>query len=192
MTITLDLNKNSGVALDLTKNSPNLKNVKVLLNWDEHPVHGANMTQGFDLDLWAFALNSSQKVSTLDQICYFNNMNLYNGAVVLPRDNRTGVGDDDEEILINLDKIPADISSVVIYAFIYEGQKRGQNFGMVANANVKIINVDTNDIIAQYNITQNFNGQTAICLGAIDKNSFTPDGGAGVMEPNEVMHTILN
>lgn len=185
--IMLDLNKNSGVALDLTKADPGLKNVKVLLNWDEHPVHAKSTADGFDLDLWAYALDANGKITSAEQICYFNNKNLYNGAVILPRDNRTGEGDDDEEILVNLEKIPTNITSVAIYAFIYDADKRAQHFGMVANANVKVINADTGTVIAQYNITQDFNGQTAVFVGSMDKTSFTPDGGAGVMDPNQVV-----
>lgn len=187
MTIMLDLNKDSGVSLDLTKAAPGLKSVKILLNWDEHPVHAASTAQGFDLDLWAFALNQSDKITSADQICYFNNKSLYGGAVVLPRDNRAGTGDDDEEINIDLTKLPADVKTIAIYAFVFEADKRQQHFGMVANANVKVINNDTGAVIAQYNITQDFNGQTALCVGNLDTTSFTPDGGAGVMDPNQVL-----
>lgn len=187
MTIMLDLNKDSGVALDLTKAAPGLKNVKILLNWDEHPVHAASTSQGFDLDLWAFALDANGKVTSADQICYFNNKNLYGGAVVLPRDNRTGAGSDDEEILVALDKVPAQVETIALYAFVFEADKRQQHFGMVANANVKVIDNDTGNVIAQYNITQDFNGQTTVCIGNLDKTSFTPDGGAGVMDPNQVL-----
>ena len=139
------------------------------------------------MDLWAFALDSNGKVTSTDQICYFNNKNLYNGAVILPRDGRTGEGSDDEEINIDLTKIPSNIETIALYAFIFEADKRKQHFGMVANANVKVINKDTNDIIAQYNITQDFNGQNAFCIGNMDKTSFTPDGGSGVMDPNQVL-----
>lgn len=185
--LTLDLNKESGIALDLVKESPGLKNVRVLLNWDEHPVHAASNTEGFDLDLWAFALDANGKVTSGEQICYFNNKNVYNGAIVLPRDNRTGSGSDDEEILVSLDKIPSNIETVAIYAFVFDAAKRQQHFGMIANARVDVINNDTSDVIARYNITQDYNGQVAICVGNIERTTFTPDGSAGNLDPNAVL-----
>lgn len=183
----LDLNKNSGIALDLTKEDPSLTNVRVLLNWDAHPIHTSSHTDGFDLDLWAFALNDQGKITSVDQICYFKNMKILGDSIILPRDARTGEGVDDEELLISLPKLPASVGTVAIYAFIHEADKRAQHFGMIANANVKVFNNDTGNLIAQYNITQDFNGQTAVCIGNLDKTSFTPDGGAGVMDPNQVL-----
>lgn len=185
--IQLDLNKDSGIALDLTKASPGLKKVRVVLNWDEHPVHASSTTQGFDLDLWAFALDTNGKIASAEQICYFNQKSIYNNAVVLPRDNRTGAGADDEEIIVDILSLPTSVGSVAIYAFVFEAAKRGQHFGMVANSNVQMINADTNEVIAQYNITQDCNGETAMYIGSVDRTSFTPDGGAGNMDPNQVI-----
>lgn len=191
--ITVNLDKSAvgqatgGISLDLSKEDPGLRNVKILLNWDEHPVHSASLTEGFDLDLWAICLDANGKLTSMEQICWYNNKNCYSGAVVLSGDNRTGAGDDDEYILVDLSKVPGTVGDIAFYVFIHDAPNRGQNFGMVANANVKVINADSGKVISQYNITQDFNGQTAVCVGNLSKSNFTPDGGAGVLGPNEVL-----
>ena len=59
MTIVLDLNKGSNNILDLTKAAPTIKKLIVKLDWDEHPVHGADVKNGFDLDIFAYVLNEA-------------------------------------------------------------------------------------------------------------------------------------
>ncbi len=188
--ITLDLSKQSGISLDLKKEDPQLQNLKVLLNWDMHPVHGASLSQGFDLDIWAFALNSSGKVGAQSNIIFYNQKDPLNGAIVLPRDNRTGDGADDEELLIALAKIPADIAQVVLYVFLHDAPARGQNFGMTINANVQLIDNDTGTVIARYDLTDGkYKNSDAICIGALEPSgNFIAAGDASTSSPTEVLN----
>lgn len=188
--IQLDLNKeaSNGISLDLKKESPKINRVKSLLNWTPHPVFVNSTSQGFDLDLWAFVLNSSGKIDDGSKVIYFNNKNYNNGAVVLPRDNRTGEGEDDEEINVDLSKLPSD-AEVVIYVFLYDAQTRNQHFGMIGGTSIVISDMDTGTNLVKYDITKDFNGQTAIAVGKISASGvFTPIGDAGVMSPQEVLN----
>ena len=104
---------------------------------------------------------------------------------------RDDEGDDDEEMLFALDKIPADKAGVAVYIFIHEAGKRAQHFGMVANAKMVLQNQDTSENIAQYNLTQNYSGTTAMHVGNLKRNAggwqFEPVGEGGNADPNAVL-----
>ena len=77
MSVTLDLNKTSGL-LDLTKEVPTLTVVRGVLNWDESPIHKDSLTQGFDLDIFAFVLDENQKIGSGTDVVFFNNNQMSN------------------------------------------------------------------------------------------------------------------
>jgi tellurium resistance protein TerD len=129
----ISLNLKKGISLDLSKAIPTLKNITVGLGWD--PAQGASM----DLDVFALALHNG-KVLTANDIVFFNQRNLIPG-ITLSEDSRDGQGEgDDETIIIDLDKIPSDITGVAIFVNIFEADKKQQNFGMVSNSYCRLVN----------------------------------------------------
>lgn len=184
----LNLEKKSGI-LDLAKVAPSLSKLRGVLNWDAHPVHAKSLSQGFDLDIFVFALNKDSKISGGDDVGFFNNKNALGGAVQIPVDNRTGDGHDDEYVLVNLGSVPADKTALDVFVFIFDAAARQQNFGMVANAQFQLINEETKEIIQSYSLNQHVSS-TAIHLGRISRNgsgwNFEPVGEAASADPNEV------
>ena len=80
-------------------------------------------------------------------------------------DNRTGAGEgDDEGIIIDFRKVPQDIEKMVVTVTIYEGEKRGQNFGQVSNAYVRLVNVETKEEVLRYDLDEDFSIETAIIM----------------------------
>lgn len=193
MTIVLDLNKNTGNILDLTKEAPSLTSLIVKLDWDPHPVHGTSMTEGFDLDIFAFVLNAAGKISGGQDVVFFNNKDYAGGAIVLPRDNTNGAGDDDEEMIFTINKIPADKEKVAIFVTIHEAAKRSHHFGMIGNARLLFIDADKpNDPIAQYNLTSNYSGHTAFYAGDLVRGwKFEPVGDAASADPNQIAQSYV-
>lgn len=185
MSQILDLSKKTAM-LDLTKAAPGLKNIRGLLNWDPNPNQGYGGSD-FDLDIFVFALNSSGKISSGSDVVFFNNKTAH--GISVPRDNRNGQGNDDEELFVDLDKVTADKHILDIYVFIHEAAQRQQFFGMMANAKFALINKDTGSIIQEYKISSLTN-ETAIHIGALTRQSggwaFEPSGEAGNMDPNAV------
>ena len=173
--------------LDLTKAAPALKNLRGLLNWDMHPVKGASLTEGFDLDIFAFVLGSSGKIGGGQDVVFFNNKSAH--GVVLPRDNRTGEGADDEEILLALDKVPADKTTIDLFVFIHDATKRNQTFGMTQNATFSLVDQDTKAVIQAYKLSELLT-ETSVHIGALVRNAngwgFEPYGDAGNQDPNAV------
>lgn len=193
MSDILDLNKQSGI-LDLNKALPSLMKLKGTLDWDPHPVHGASLSQGFDLDLFVFAVNSSNKISGGSDVCFFNNKSILNGSVSVPVDNRTGEGDEDEFVLADLPNVPSDKVALDLYVFVYEADKRGHNFGMIGNSRFHLIDEATGNTIQTYGLNQHVNA-TTVHLGRVQRSSsgweFLPVGEAAVATANEVARAYM-
>lgn len=189
----LNLSKNT-MMLDLTKAAPQLTTLKGLLNWDCHPVHGASQEFGFDLDVFVFCLDANGKLGSTNDVVFFNNMSAYNGAVVYPRDNRTGEGDDDEEILTTISKIPDHIHSIEHFVFLHQADVRKQDFSMIANGAFTLFDQD-GKMIQDYKLQQFVNG-TALHVGTLKRQAtggwgFQPMGEAATAGPNDVMKAFV-
>lgn len=188
----LNLSKTTAL-LDLSKVAPSLTKLRGVLNWDVHPVHGASNTHGFDLDVFAFLTGANGKIGSAADVVYFNNKVAYNGAVVLPRDNRTGEGDDDEELLTDITKIPAHVHNVEHFVFLHEATERNQDFSMIAGGAFTLYDQDGKKI-QEYKLQQFVNG-TALHVGTLQRTAtgwgFQPVGEPGNAGPNEVLNAFM-
>ncbi|MDR2366940.1 MAG: TerD family protein [Deltaproteobacteria bacterium] len=164
--MAVSLVKGGNISLD--KASPGLKSILIGLGWDVNETQGAE----FDLDASAFLLNAGGKVRNGKDFIFYNNLKSPDGSVEHTGDNRTGAGEgDDEVIFIELDKIPADVQSVVISCTIHEAENRRQNFGMVSNAFIRIVNRIGDAEIARYDLTDDMGDETAMIFGEIYRES---------------------
>ena len=158
-----------GQKVSLTKGNPGLKNVVVGLGWD---TNAYDTGSDFDLDAAAFCLTDSGKVSSQNDFVFFGNLNHQSGAVSHLGDNLTGAGDgDDEQIKIDLSKIPAEITKIAFTVTIYEAEARRQNFGQVSNAFVRIFDENTGEELLRYDLGEDFSIETAVVFGELYKNS---------------------
>ena len=158
-----------GQKVSLTKGNPGLKNVVVGLGWD---TNAYDTGSDFDLDAAAFCLTDSGKVSSQNDFVFFGNLNHQSGAVSHLGDNLTGAGDgDDEQIKIDLSKIPAEITKIAFTVTIYEAETRRQNFGQVSNAFVRIFDENTGEELLRYDLGEDFSIETAVVFGELYKNA---------------------
>jgi tellurium resistance protein TerD len=135
-----------GGNISLSKTDPTLKNVLVGLGWDARPTDGAD----FDLDASAFMVKEDGKVRSDADFIFYNQTKSGCGSVEHTGDNRTGVGDgDDEALIVLLDKVPQEIQRVVFTVTIHDADVRKQNFGQVSKAYVRIVNKDSNQEVAR-------------------------------------------
>ena len=158
-----------GQKVSLTKGNPGLKNVVVGLGWD---TNAYDTGSDFDLDAAAFCLTDSGKVSSQNDFVFFGNLNHQSGAVSHLGDNLTGAGDgDDEQIKIDLSKIPAESTKIAFTVTIYEAEARRQNFGQVSNAFVRIFDENTGEELLRYDLGEDFSIETAVVFGELYKNA---------------------
>lgn len=151
-----------GQKIDLTKGNPSLKKVVIGLGWDTNKYSGGF---DFDLDASVFLVGANGKTNNEEDFIFYNNLTSRNGAVVHTGDNRTGEGDgDDEQINLEFDKMPADVDKMAVTVTIHEAEKRGQNFGQVSNAYVRVVNADTNEEVLRYDLGEDFSVETAIVV----------------------------
>lgn len=162
------INLVKGQKIDLTKGNPSLKKVIIGLGWDTNKYSGGH---DFDLDASVFLVGSNGKTNHDEDFIFYNNLKSRNEAVIHKGDNRTGVGDgDDEQIFLEFAKMPADVDKMSITVTIHEALERGQNFGQVSNAYVRVINEETNEEILRYDLGEDFSIETALVVCEIYRN----------------------
>lgn len=156
-----------GQRVDLTKDRPSLKNVLIGLGWDINHYDGET---DFDLDASAFMTKANGKVGNENDFIFYGNLNHVSGSVQHMGDNRTGEGDGDDEVIkVQLDKIPSNYDTISFTVTIYEAEKRLQNFGMVENAYVRLIDEDTGEELVRFDLTEDFSTETALVVAEIYK-----------------------
>lgn len=163
------VNLKKGQKVDLTKGNPGLARITVGLGWDVNQYDGG---AEFDLDASAFLLAANGKVTQDADFIFYSNATHPSGAVVYGGDNRTGAGEgDDEQIHVDLSKIPANIEKVDFTVTIYDADSRRQNFGQVSNAFVRILDDATGTEIIRYDLEEDFSIETAVVVGELYRHS---------------------
>lgn len=158
-----------GQKVSITKNNPGLSNVVVGLGWD---VNQFDTGGSFDLDTAAFMLGENGKCPTDKEFIFFGNLSHPTGSVQHLGDNLTGAGDgDDEQIKINLNAVPANISKIAFSVTIYDAEARRQNFGQVNNAFIRIYNEANGEEILRYDLGEDFSIETAAVFGELYRNN---------------------
>ncbi|MCO7219382.1 TerD family protein [Klenkia sp. PcliD-1-E] len=156
-----------GGNVSLTKEAPGLRAVTVGLGWDARTTDG----QPFDLDASAIGCRPDGKVASDQHFVFFNNLRSPDGAIEHTGDNVTGEGaGDDEQIKVDLAGAPADLDKVVFPVSIYEADNRGQSFGQVRNAYIRVVNQADNAEIARYDLSEDASTETAMVFGELYRN----------------------
>ena len=158
-----------GQKIDLTKGNPKLSKILIGLGWDTKKYDGGF---DFDLDAAAFLLGANGKVQSDYDFVFYNNLTHSSGAVQHMGDNLTGAGDgDDEQIKIDLSKVPANIDKIAFTVTIHEADSRRQNFGQVSNAFIRIVDESNGKELIRYDLGEDFSVETAVVVGELYRNS---------------------
>ena len=157
----MSVNLTKGQRVNLSKDNAKLRRVMVGLGWDEAEEHQAKG------GLFA-GRSQKQDIDERADVVFFNNLNHISGCVVHMGDNLTGAGEgDDEQICIDLERLPARYERVVILVSIYKAAERGQHFGMIRNAFIRLVDADTNKELCIYNLSEHYDGMTAMVFGEV-------------------------
>jgi stress response protein SCP2 len=162
----MGVNLIKGQKVDLTKGNSALKALVVGLGWDS-----SNGGKTIDCDASALMLGEDGKISNIKSIIYFGNKKSKCNSVIHQGDNLTGAGDgDDEQIVIDLVKVPDDISKIVFVVNIYNCASKGQHFGMIKNAYIRIMDKSANGELVKFNLSNDYNNMTSLIMGEVYKN----------------------
>lgn len=148
--MAVNLQKGQKISLD---KEAGVKLTKIImgLGWD------AVKTKGFlgfggkaqEIDLDASCILFDEQGNQTDA-AWFRQLQSKDGSVIHTGDNRTGAGDgDDEQIIVDLTKIPAQVKSLVFTVNSFTGQ----NFSQIENATCRIINAANNQEVARFNLS---------------------------------------
>ncbi len=177
------VNLTKGQKISLTKESSGLKNVMVALGWDEAKIQPVKFSlfsrkpkqHSIDCDASAILLDENGKCTDNSDVIYFGNLTHKSGTVKHQGDNLTGEGDgDDEQILVDLANLPSKYSKIVFVVTIYKADARNQNFGMIQNAYIRIVDTSNgNKELCKFNLSDdiNYNDKTSMLFGELYRHN---------------------
>jgi len=153
-----------GANISLSRTDPSLERILIGLGWKARETEGVD----FDLDASAFLLGENGKVARDEDFIFYNQLTSTCGSVEHTGDNLTGAGEgDDEALKIDLVKLPSTIKRVVVCVTIHEADSRGQNFGQVSEAFIRIANLDDDHEIARFDLSEDYSTETAMIFGEV-------------------------
>lgn len=157
-----------GQKISLSKEKAGLSSVIVGLGWDEASVNlNSKSRTPIDCDASALLLKGGRLVDKKD-IVYFANLYHASGTVEHMGDNVTGAGDgDDEQIYIDLDRVPAEYDKIVIVVNVFNAVHKQQHFGMIQNAFIRIMDEKSKQELCRYNLSDDYTGMTAMIFGEV-------------------------
>ncbi len=176
----MSISLQKGQKVSLSKDNAGLAKIIVGLGWDEvkqssgKGIFGSlfgSQPQAIDCDASAILLKNG-KFTDKSDLVYFGNLKHKSGTVNHMGDNLTGAGDgDDEQIVIDLSKVPEQYDKIVIVVNIYQAVQRKQHFGMIENAFIRLVDARNNNEICKYNLTENYSGMTAMIFGEVYRHN---------------------
>ncbi|MDO4877998.1 MAG: TerD family protein [Neisseria sp.] len=160
----MGISLSKGQNVSLNKTDPSLKQILIGLGWDARSSDGAD----FDLDASVFMTADSGKVPSDSYFVFYNQLQSPEGSVRHTGDNLTGDGDgDDESIIVDLDKVPANIKSLFVTVTIHDAETRRQNFGQVRNAFVRLVNNENGQEVLRFDLSEDYSTETAMVFGEV-------------------------
>ncbi|MGB0387829.1 MAG: TerD family protein [Ardenticatenaceae bacterium] len=153
-----------GGNISLKKADPSIKKALIGLGWDARGTDGGD----FDLDASVFLVAGTGKVRSDEDFIFYNQLTSVSGAVVHSGDNLTGVGEgDDEAIQVDLGRVPAEVQKLVFAVTIHDANARRQNFGMVTNAFIRVVNDESDREIVRFDLSEDASIETAMIFGEL-------------------------
>lgn len=156
------------MAINLTKGQRievGLKKAGVGLGWNPN---AQGSSEPFDLDASAFMLGENGKLVGPDFFVFYNQPTSPDGAVKSSGDNRDGEGEgDDETLFVDLGGVDQRATEIIFVVTIHEAAARGQNFGQVRNAFIRIYDQTNGQEICKYELDEDFSTESAVEFGRL-------------------------
>lgn len=144
-----------------------LQKILVGLGWDPIKYTSDN---GFDLDASVFMCDGSGKVTKESNFIFYNNKKA--PGIEHMGDNRTGDGDGDDEVIkIDLSALEPDVEKIAFTVTIDQADARKQNFGMVEDSYIRIVDEATGTELLRYDLGEDYSIETAVVVAELYKNN---------------------
>jgi tellurium resistance protein TerD len=153
-----------GASVNLSKKEPSLKKILIGLGWE---IKAGNQ---LDLDASVFMVNAQGKTPNEEYFVFYNNLKSPDGSVQHTGDNRSGAGDDDDEmILANLPIINDQVTDIIVTVSIHEAATRRHHFGLLSEAYIRLVDVEKNKEILRYDLDAEFGGYSDVEFGRLQR-----------------------
>ena len=120
----------------------------------------------------AFMLGANGKCPTEKEFIFYGNLKHASESVIHMGDNLTGEGEgDDEQIMIDLSKVPANIERIAFTVTIYDAEARRQNFGQVSNSYIRLVDESNEMELIHYDLGEDFSIETAVVVGELYRHN---------------------
>lgn len=170
----MSVNLSKGQRINLSKEVEGLSKIMVGLGWDAAKQSGGILNHLFgstsysiDCDASAITMGNGNKYRAC---IYYGNLsedNVYHHG-----DNLTGDGDgDDEQITVDLAHLSSEIERMVFVVNIYNCTERKQDFGLIKNAYIRLVDESTGKEICKYNLSDDYAGKTAMIFAEVYRNN---------------------
>ena len=137
------------------------------LGWDCKRFDGG---AEFDLDASVFMCDASGKVTKETNFLFYNNKKA--PGIEHMGDNRTGAGDGDDEVIkIDLNAIEADVAKIAFTVTIDQAAQRNQNFGMVENSYIRVVDEMTGTELLRYDLGEDYSIETAVVVAELYRHN---------------------
>ena len=176
----MSISLQKGQKVSLSKDNAGLAKVIVGLGWDEVKSSSGGglfsslfkaQPKPIDCDASAIMLKNGKFVDQKDLV-YYGNLRHKSGTVNHQGDNLTGEGEgDDEQIIIDLSKVPQEYDKIVIVVNIYQAVQRNQHFGLIENAFIRLVDARNNKEMCKYNLTDDYSRMTARIGGEVYRHN---------------------
>jgi len=175
----MSVNLKKGQKISLKKAVTQLRAVMVGLGWDAAPrkggLFGLRKREEIDCDASVILCGADGKLVSpeITESCvYFGNLRYMSDAIIHQGDNLTGAEEGDaEKIIVDLQRLPENIAKLVFVVNIYDADKRDQHFGMIKNAYIRLVNLDSGREICRYDLSENYQGMTGMIVGELSRSS---------------------
>ena len=165
--MAISLSKGGNISLSKEAGG-SVSKITLGLGWDPRATDGAE----FDLDASAFMLAATGRTRGDVDFIFYNQPKSACGSVQSMGDNKTGGGDgDDEQIKVDVTKVPAEIQKIAFTVTIHEADVRNQNFGMVSNAYIRVLNDADGKELTRFDLGEDFSTETAVIFGELYRHN---------------------
>ncbi len=160
------MSNNQDDTINLNEEDRTVKQLRIAAGWDLKQFDGENI----DVDLSCFILNKDEKTREDSDFVFYNNLKSADLSVRHQGDNRTGMGEgDDEAIIVDISALPYDVYKIVFAVSIYMADERDHTFKQVENAFVRIVNEETDKELGRDDMNESFGEATAMKFCEIER-----------------------
>lgn len=160
----MSINLKKGGSFNLSKEEPGLKKIMFGLGWEMKP------DSPMDLDASVFLVNANSKLPNDSYFVFYNNLKSPDGSIQHTGDNRTGFGDDDDEmVLCNLDLIDKAVQEILVTVSIHEAETRRHNFGLLQQAYIRLYDVENKREILRYDLDAQNSYDAGMIFGKLQR-----------------------